>query len=94
MKTLELPHLPDMLFLHNHLTLNHQEGLHLSFKPLDALKRVNAHEDLVHVSMSQVVFDKMNMPTSFYIFEIKNVPFSLFWILMILKFRVSLHFQS
>ena len=65
MKTLELPHLPDMLFLHNHLTLNHQEGLHLSFKPLDALKRVNAHEDLVHVSMSQVVFDKMNMPIQF-----------------------------
>ena len=71
MKTIELPHLPDMLFLHNHLTLNHQEGLHLSFKPLDALKRVNAHEDLVHVSMSQVVIYKINKFIIYYIFKLK-----------------------
>ena len=54
MKSLELPHLPDMLFLYNHLTLHHEAGLNLTFNPLDALKRVNAHEDLVHVAMSQV----------------------------------------
>jgi len=52
-KELELPHLPDMLFIHNRLVLEHKDGLNIQFKPVDALKRVNAHEDLVHVSLSK-----------------------------------------
>jgi type 2A phosphatase activator TIP41 len=57
MKKVELPHLPDMLFLQNYVMLEHKAGLRLSFLPLDALLRVNAHEDLVHVSMSQEWLD-------------------------------------
>jgi len=50
---LELPHLPDMLFVHNSLELQHKEGLTIKFAPVEALKKVNAHEDLIHVSLSK-----------------------------------------
>ena len=50
---MELPHLPDMLFAQNGLTLEHDEGFGIRFCPIEALKTVNAQEDLVHVSMSK-----------------------------------------
>jgi len=52
-KDLELPHLPDMLFIHNRLTLQHKDGLCIQMNPKDALKRVNNKEDLIHVSLSK-----------------------------------------
>jgi len=51
--TLELPHLPDMLFNKNIVEFKHQGGFGFQFTPIDALKRVNAHEDLIHVSLSK-----------------------------------------
>eukprot|EP00088_Acartia_fossae_P020655 TRINITY_DN22193_c0_g1_i1.p1 TRINITY_DN22193_c0_g1~~TRINITY_DN22193_c0_g1_i1.p1 ORF type:complete len:254 (+),score=40.68 TRINITY_DN22193_c0_g1_i1:36-797(+) len=53
LKDLELPHLPDMLFIHNRLELKHEEGLSLKMEPVEALRGVNAHEDLIQVSMAQ-----------------------------------------
>jgi len=47
---LELPHLPDMLFSNNRVELRHEGGARLEFIPVEALKLVNAHEDLVHVA--------------------------------------------
>jgi len=47
---LSLPHLPDMLFLHNRIQVQHASGASIDYNPLDALKRVNDHEDLVTVS--------------------------------------------
>ena len=52
-KDLELPHLPDMLFYQNGLSLQHKGGFGIRFGPIEALKTVNAKEDLVHVSMSK-----------------------------------------
>lgn len=39
-KTLELPHLPEMVFPNNILTLKHTNGAQMEFNALDALKRV------------------------------------------------------
>lgn len=50
---LKLPHLPDMLFIHNRLRCDHASGFHLEFNPLDALKRVDAINDPIRVSNSQ-----------------------------------------
>jgi len=50
---LELPNLPDMLFVKNCLSLQHKKGFGIRFDPIEALKSVNATEDLVHVSMSK-----------------------------------------
>jgi len=47
---LELPHLPDMLFSNNKVELKHEGGAVMQFIPMEALKLVNAHEDLVHVA--------------------------------------------
>jgi len=47
---LELPHLPDMLFSINKVQLKHESGAGMEFIPIEALKLVNAHEDLVHVA--------------------------------------------
>ena len=52
-KQFELPHLPDMLFANNKVTFEHNKGASLQFLPLEALKGVNAHEDLVRVSYSK-----------------------------------------
>ena len=52
-KQFELPHLPDMLFVHNKVEVSHQSGASLQFLPLEALKLVNAHEDLIRVSYSK-----------------------------------------
>lgn len=38
--TLELPHLPDMVFWKNTLTLTHKNGAQIEFNPLEALKLV------------------------------------------------------
>jgi len=50
---LELPHLPDMLFIHNHLDLVHKDGLSIRLQPLPALERVDATQDLIHVAASK-----------------------------------------
>jgi len=50
---LELPHLPDMLFIHNHLDLVHKDGLSIRLQPLPALERVDATQDLIHVAVSK-----------------------------------------
>jgi type 2A phosphatase activator TIP41 len=42
-----------MLFSQNALSIQHRDGFGISFNPIDALKMVNATEDLVHVSMSK-----------------------------------------
>ena len=42
-----LPHLPDMLFVNNKVNFRHSNGATMDFLPLEALKLVNAHEDLV-----------------------------------------------
>ncbi|EFN85153.1 TIP41-like protein [Harpegnathos saltator] len=39
--TLELPHMPDMVFPNNVLTLTHQDGALLQFNALDALRHVS-----------------------------------------------------
>jgi type 2A phosphatase activator TIP41 len=50
---LKLPHLPDMLFIHNHLDLVHKDGLSIRMLPLPALERVDATQDLIHVAASK-----------------------------------------
>merc|ERR1712241_401175 len=52
-EVLDLPHLPDMLFAKNGLSLQHKKGFGVRFCPIEALKTVNAKEDLVHVAMSK-----------------------------------------
>ena len=42
-----------MVFSKNGLSIIHEKGCGLRFDPIDALKTVNAHEDLVHVAMSK-----------------------------------------
>ena len=54
---MELPHLPDMVFPKNGLSIVHKDGFGLRFDPIDALRTVNAHEDLVHVAMSKEWLD-------------------------------------
>jgi len=52
-RALDLPNLPDMLFVKNGLSLQHNKGFGVRFCPIEALKTVNAKEDLVHVAMSK-----------------------------------------
>lgn len=40
-ETLKLPHMPDMVFPNNILTLRHEDGAFLQFNAMDALKRVS-----------------------------------------------------
>lgn len=55
---MELPHLPDMLFAQNGLSIQHDKGEYgIRFDPIEALKTVNAKEDLVHVAMSKEWLD-------------------------------------
>jgi type 2A phosphatase activator TIP41 len=53
LSSLELPHLPDMLFKDNIVQIKHEKGFGIEFKAINALEKVNAHEDLVHVSLSK-----------------------------------------
>lgn len=50
---IKLPHLPDMLFAHNYLTLKHKNGFGLSFNPFDSLKLVDPTGDLIKVSVAK-----------------------------------------
>merc|ERR1712083_801810 len=52
-RALDLPHLPDMLFVKNGLSLQHKKGFGVQFCPIEALKTVNATKDLVHVAMTK-----------------------------------------
>jgi len=45
-----LPHVPDMIFAENCLHLQHETGFGIEFTSLEALKRVDAERDLVHVA--------------------------------------------
>ncbi|GAB1599075.1 TIP41-like protein [Argonauta hians] len=53
-KELSLPQLPEMVFAENILRLEHEDGYGLEFNALDALKCVNAEQDLLQVASSQV----------------------------------------
>eukprot|EP00088_Acartia_fossae_P039717 TRINITY_DN41338_c0_g1_i1.p1 TRINITY_DN41338_c0_g1~~TRINITY_DN41338_c0_g1_i1.p1 ORF type:complete len:269 (+),score=79.17 TRINITY_DN41338_c0_g1_i1:108-914(+) len=53
LKDLKLPHLPDMLFIHNNLKLEHKDGLSIQLLPVSALSRVDATRDLIHVAASR-----------------------------------------
>lgn len=47
---LELPHLPEMVFSKNSLTLTHKNGAKIEFNPLDALARVKNGKSSIHVA--------------------------------------------
>ncbi|KAF0304181.1 TIP41-like protein [Amphibalanus amphitrite] len=49
-RQLSLPGLPEMCFPENTLRIQHTAGYGLEFNALDALKRVNDHEDLIKVA--------------------------------------------
>lgn len=50
--TLELPHLPEMVFAKNTLTLKHSSGVQIEFNALDALKRVSNGKQSMKVAYS------------------------------------------
>ncbi len=52
-KTIELPHLPDMLFAHNYVSLKHKDGFGLEFNPYDSLKLVDPKADLIKVHVAK-----------------------------------------
>ncbi|KAJ8929504.1 hypothetical protein NQ314_017797 [Rhamnusium bicolor] len=51
--TLELPHLPEMVFPNNKLTLTHTSGVYIEFNALDALKRVDNGKQSIKVAHSE-----------------------------------------
>jgi len=51
--SLELPHLPDMVFHKNTLTLEHDNGAKISFSPIEALKRVRNEKLDIKVHCSE-----------------------------------------
>lgn len=53
MSTLNLPHLPEMVFPRNVFKLQHQNGFSIEFNALDALKRVIVGEMSVKVACSE-----------------------------------------
>lgn len=52
-QTLELPHLPDMVFFKNVLCLTHKNGARIEFNPLDALKPVRNGKAPIQVACSE-----------------------------------------
>lgn len=50
---LELPHLPEMVFSKNCLTLTHTNGATIEFNPLDALARVENGKSSIHVACAE-----------------------------------------
>ncbi|KAJ8911038.1 hypothetical protein NQ315_004684 [Exocentrus adspersus] len=50
--TLQLPHLPEMVFPNNKLTILHPNGGYIEFNALDALKRVSNGKQSVKVACS------------------------------------------
>lgn len=51
--SLDLPHLPDMVFHNNSLTLEHENGARLEFNPMEALKKVRNEKLDLKVSCSE-----------------------------------------
>lgn len=51
--SLDLPHLPDMVFHNNTLTLEHENGARLEFNPMEALKKVRNEKLDLKVSCSE-----------------------------------------
>lgn len=52
-KDLELPHLPDMVFHKNKLSLEHKNGAHINFQPMDALRLVENGKQHLQVACAQ-----------------------------------------
>ncbi|XP_033107007.1 TIP41-like protein [Anneissia japonica] len=52
-RSLELPQLPEMVFGDNVLRIEHQAGFGIEFNALDALKLVDAHQDLLKVAVAK-----------------------------------------
>lgn len=52
-KTLELPHMPDMVFPNNILTLRHKNGTTIEFNALDALKHVSNGKVTVQLACAE-----------------------------------------
>lgn len=52
-KALELPHLPDMVFHKNRLSLQHKGGACLYFEPMDALRLVENGKQNLEVACAQ-----------------------------------------
>jgi hypothetical protein len=47
---LDIPHVPDMIFAQNSLSLLHERGFGIEFTTLEALKHVGNKHDLVQVA--------------------------------------------
>ncbi|XP_065057206.1 TIP41-like protein [Rhopilema esculentum] len=50
---LDIPQLPEMLFVENKMEILHQSGFGLSFNATDALKRVDNKQDLMKVAVAE-----------------------------------------
>ena len=50
---MKLPHLPDMVFTQNCVKIEHSDGFGINFEPIEPLRFVNDHEDLIHVAMAK-----------------------------------------
>lgn len=51
-KELEMPHMPDMVFPNNILSVTHKSGCHLQFNALDALKCVRNEKVKLKIACS------------------------------------------
>lgn len=51
--TLNLPHLPDMVFHKNIMSLSHKNGARLEFNPMDALRRVESGKPSLQVACAE-----------------------------------------
>ena len=52
-KDLKLPQVPEMIFADNILRIEHSAGFGIEFNALDALRLVDAEQDLVKVAVTQ-----------------------------------------
>jgi type 2A phosphatase activator TIP41 len=52
-KNIKLPHLPEMLFAENFLSLRHKDGFGIEFNPYDSLMLVDPTDDWIKVSVAQ-----------------------------------------
>ncbi|KZC06983.1 PREDICTED: TIP41-like protein [Dufourea novaeangliae] len=71
--TLELPHMPDMVFPNNILTLHHEDGATLQFNALDALKTVSNGK--IHIQLACAEAWKESRSESSEFLEEKIKPF-------------------
>ncbi|CAK9815354.1 TIP41-like protein [Anthophora quadrimaculata] len=72
-RTLELPHMPDMVFPNNILTLKHQNGATLQFNALDALKTVSNGKINVQLACAEAWKESRSESTEY--LEEKVKPF-------------------